>query len=67
MLAAWGWVEYLWEARGGVWMRMRSFQDGICPAGDEEVDVVSGSWSATEARSVSRCFGWAKWWTREYV
>ena len=40
VVAAWDWIEYLWNSWGVVWMRMRSLQDVNGPAEDWVVDVV---------------------------
>ena len=67
-LAAWEWTEHLWVAWGIVWMKMRSLQDGICLVVDQEtVDVTGRKWFAAEGRSVSRFFGWEKWWAKKFM
>ena len=40
VVAAWEWIEYMWNAWGVVWMRMRSLPDVNGPAEDWVVDVV---------------------------
>ena len=66
--ADWGWTEYQWVAWGTVWMKRRTLQDGICPVVDEEtVDVMGRKWFAAEGWSVSRFFGWEKWWAKKFV
>ena len=67
-LAVWEWTEHLWVAWGTVWMKMRSLQDGICLVVDQEtVDVTGRKLFAVEGRSVSRFFGWEKWWAKKFV
>ena len=64
------WNDCQWVAGGGVaWMRKRSLQGVIC-LGVDQGQMVCGivqKWVVARDQSVSKFFGWVKWWTMGFV